>query len=442
MRNVKRSMHWSHLVVRGLFTMALAALLLAGLQSVVGLHLGNTAPTPGTPATAAQSIAVATAPAPGKPCLPPQPFLLPQGSKPVLPTNCVGDEACRACHQGQVDTYHHTAHFLTSSLPGGHWFDTRFSPGSNLLMTVETNLSFRMHITENGYFETAIKQLSPTQIAHHTEQIDIVIGSGRKAQTYLFWKGDQLFELPVSYWINLGKWGYSPGYIDGSARFERPVFPRCLECHANSFEALAPFTNRYHRASLVLGMSCEKCHGPGREHVARFLSQSPPQSPSDMAIINPARLSRDRQMDACGLCHAGAGVPLVPSLSFQPGDVLSNYVTLPGTNTPLDVHGMQSQMLAISRCFQSSPAMTCSTCHDVHKPQRDLAAFAANCLACHLITNCGEFVRRGHQIDDQCVVCHMPLQKTEVIISRVNGTTSHPKVRNHQIAIYPDVQLP
>ena len=96
-------------------------------------------------------------------------------------------------------------------------------------MTVETNLSFRMHITENGYFETAIKQLSPIQIAYHTEQIDIVIGSGRKAQTYLFWKGDQLFELPVSYWVELGEWGNKPG-IHRWVRFfqqaHRPAMPR------------------------------------------------------------------------------------------------------------------------------------------------------------------------------------------------------------------------
>src|SRR5256712_12892866 len=27
--------------------------------------------------------------------------------------------------------------------------------------------------------------------------------------------------------------------------------------------------------------------------------------------------------------------------------------------------------------------MSCSTCHDVHRPERDVTAFAQKCLACH-----------------------------------------------------------
>jgi hypothetical protein len=36
----------------------------------------------------------------------------------------------------------------------------------------------------------------------------------------------------------------------------------------------------------------------------------------------------------------------------------------------------------------------------------------------------------------------MPLQETALIISSANGRSLAPKVRNHQIAIYPDVHLP
>jgi hypothetical protein len=200
----------------------------------------------------------------------------------------------------------------------------------------------------------------------------------------------------------------------------------------------------YIKASLGLGISCEKCHGPGAGHVARRRSPSSPRTPAEAAIINPARLSRERQMDVCALCHAGIGRALAPSLSFVPGDVLGHYLDFPqlAPGAHLDVHGSQVQLLERSRCFQSSPAMTCTTCHDVHTPQRDLAAFAPQCLTCHKVESCRTFPKLGHKIDRQCITCHMPLQETAQIVSSDNGRSLRPKVRNHQIAIYPDVHLP
>src|SRR2546422_8885079 len=85
-----------------------------------------------------------------------------------------------------------------------------------------------------------------------------VIGSGGKGQTYLFWKADQLFQLPISYWRELGQWVNSPGYRDGVANFGRPIIARCLECHASYFESLPPPDNRYSKTGFVLGITCEK----------------------------------------------------------------------------------------------------------------------------------------------------------------------------------------
>src|SRR5690348_5964686 len=89
-----------------------------------------------------------------------------------------------------------------------------------------------------------------------SEPIDLVVGSGRKGQTYLFWKGDRLFQLPVSYWVELGHWVNSPGYTDGWAKFDRPVMPRCLECHASYAESVAgpQPNNRYKKTNVVLGI--------------------------------------------------------------------------------------------------------------------------------------------------------------------------------------------
>jgi len=357
----------------------------------------------------------------------------------------VGDEACSSCHPDKSDAYRQTAHARTSSLPSGASIHGKFSPGSNTLRTANPNLFFVMEADEKGYFQKGVLRTSPAEVLERAERFDVVIGSGRKGQTYLFWDGDALLQLPVSYWTGMDEWVNSPGYVDGTANFDRPIAARCLECHASSFESRAPPENSYNKTSLVLGISCERCHGPGGEHVARYRSESPPRSASDSAIVNPAKLPRERQMDVCSLCHAGIGNSLTPPLSFVAGDELARYLQIPKIepNAHLDVHGSQVQLLERSRCFQSSPAMTCTTCHDVHRPQRDLAAFASNCLACHKVESCRIFPKLGHGIDRQCVTCHMPLQETaQIIISGLDGRTLQPKVRNHQIAIYPDVHLP
>jgi hypothetical protein len=64
------------------------------------------------------------------------------------------------------------------------------------------------------------------------------------------------------------------------------------------------------------------------------------------SIVNPASLTRDRQIDLCGLCHSGAGTPIVPSLTFLPGDVLDDYIDIPYASPEdvVDVHGSQVQL--------------------------------------------------------------------------------------------------
>jgi hypothetical protein len=379
-------------------------------------------------AAGAESFAMPTVPAGG-----------PAG-RPAL----VGDAACAACHPKQAVPYRDTAHARTSAAPSGTSIHGSFRPGANVLRTANPDLLFVMEAAAPGYYEKGVMRTAPTEVLERSERIGVVVGSGRKGQTYLFWDGDALFQLPVSYWTEIGDWVNSPGYTDGTANFDRPIAPRCLECHATSFESHAPPENSYRPDSLVLGITCEKCHGPGGEHVARYRATPPPAAGGATAIINPARLGRARQLDTCALCHAGIGEPRAAPLSFVPGANLDQFLAFAKLEPTahLDVHGSQVQLLERSRCFQSSPAMTCTTCHDVHQPQRDLRVLAGSCLTCHQAQACGKFAALGHRIDGECIGCHMPLQETAQIVSSGNGRQLQPKVRNHQIAVYPGIGLP
>jgi hypothetical protein len=361
----------------------------------------------------------------------------------------VGDGACLRCHAGTVASFHRTTHYLTSSEPSETTILGKFTSGDNILKTVNPGIYFRMdeHRAEGGkpsFSETAVEGDAPDTTSE-TEPMDVVIGSGEKGQTYLYWKGDELFELPVSYWANLG-WVNSPGYRDGYADFNRGIIPRCLECHATYFEGRPPPINRYSRASVSLGIQCEVCHGPGREHVEQEASKSAARSTSGVApgstfgILNPARFSRERQMDLCAWCHAGVGWPLLPAFTYRPGDPLDKYVDLPppGNFAPADVHGNQVGMLEKSLCFRSSD-MTCLTCHDVHVTQHDLAYFSGKCLTCHK-PDSATFSKPGHPVTNNCVDCHMPRQHTNMIVFNSDGKRMTPEMRNHWIKVYPVTQ--
>jgi Flp pilus assembly protein TadD len=374
------------------------------------------------------------------------------GVHPVLREKYAGDSACLPCHQKASTSYLHTSHHLTAQLPDEHAILGSFIEGSNTLTIhqpgpadAEPGLYFKMTNKGDGDYETAIMGTVP-HVQTESERIDMVIGSGVRGQSYLYWQGDSLYELPVSYWSAGRRWINSPGYADGTADFSRAVHPRCLECHLAYIKPLTadPRINRYDRESVVTGISCETCHGPGVGHISRMRSSSAGSWRSlGSAIVNPAMLSRDRQVDLCALCHNGIrSKEVAPAFSYRPGNELDRYVT-PDPEDPAehpDVHGNQVGLLTRSKCYLQSPNMTCSSCHDVHAPERTAASYSNKCLTCHKWQSCGLSKKIGHTISNNCIDCHMPVEPTKVIVSETAGELVRASMRNHWIKVYPDGQ--
>jgi hypothetical protein len=358
----------------------------------------------------------------------------------VRPENAAGDTACLFCHR-EYTSFERTAHHLTSRLPTGGTLEGSFRPGENVLRTSNPALYFRMDSGATGYSETAVLGRAP-DTSTISRQIAFVTGS-RRGQSYLSWGArDRLYQLPISYWQGIG-WAYSPGYREGSPDFGRLIPPRCLECHSSWFENLpAPsIINRYRRTGAILGITCEKCHGSGREHARR--ERSPLRWLLPRAIVNPARLSRARQLDGCGLCHGGATALRSKPFDYVPGQPLEKRIdwrARPDTGV-IDVHGNQVALLERSKCFRSS-RMTCTTCHDVHHQQRDIAVLSGRCLTCHTVQSCGLSAQHGAELEGRCVDCHMPALESNTIISTQSGHPVRILVRTHWIKVYPQHQSP
>lgn len=276
---------------------------------------------------------------------------------------------------------------------------------------------------------------------------DIVIGSGRKGQTYLYWNDNELFQLPVSYYTPLDSWCNSPGFPTKFIKFDRMIPAECLECHGTYAKAEQVGENHslYDKTSIIYGIDCERCHGPGAEHVA-FHSKNQ-QDTSAKFIISTKQLNRQQRLDACALCHSGFRKAIKPAFSFVVGNKLDDYS---GTSyssdsiSTLDVHGNQYGLLMASKCFQMARQLDCSSCHNVHVNEaNNPKIFSQRCITCHMETNHTSFKlpeNKGVTLSDNCINCHMPmLPSGKIVLDVANSDKAVPDmVRTHRVAIYPD----
>lgn len=349
----------------------------------------------------------------------------------------VGAAACQSCHLAHSEGYAQTSHALTSRLPSEASLRGDFTGPGQRMPTRRPDVWFEMTRRDDGWYQTAFEGQPPRP---RSERIDIVTGSGKLGQSFLSWRGNQLFQLPVSYLSDLHAWVNSPNYVDGRVWFDRPIVPRCLDCHCTWFDYEPGTTNTYSRTQFVLGVSCERCHGPGSEHLAWH--QAHPGDKVGRAIANPVRLPRLRQMEICGQCHSAVGRLRRPAFSFRPGDALVEYVELESDleRARVALHSNnQLPRLAQSRCFQAGEELTCTTCHNPHERQRgDLASFSARCQRCHQPQACGMVPRAGARAESNCIDCHLSKVESisDITFNTPAGNDLAPlKMRDHLIRI-------
>jgi predicted CXXCH cytochrome family protein len=266
------------------------------------------------------------------------------------------------------------------------------------------------------------------------EEITYVVGSGNHARTYLRHHSDgRITQLPVSWYAEDKSWGMSPGYDEQWHQdFTREVLHDCVFCHA-SYPKLVQstaFNEKLFPYELQTGIGCERCHGPGANHVNTAKAGVPPKQIQD-SIFSPQKASTELQRDLCYQCHFASGVqfsrdriyrPDKPVFSYRPGDPLSSAiinVDYAERIAPVDEFKIahQGYRLELSACFQRSRGeMTCTTCHDPHQtpaPVEKASFFRNKCLRCHEQQTCKEEGGARQRAGDYCISCHMSKRRPE-----------------------------
>jgi tetratricopeptide (TPR) repeat protein len=352
----------------------------------------------------------------------------------------LGPQACAACHAQRVAEFQATRHFQACRLPQAETMPPGFAPERGSYVTRDPALHFEMTRAGGDFVQTAIRA-TPAGEQRMSTPIALVYGSaGTADEIYFTWHGDKLYELPMAWLHPLNRWGEQPFNPYDRGDFTRTTTPRCLECHNTWFEHVAGTENQYQRHNFILGVTCEKCHGPGREHVA--FHQSHPEARSGHAVVHPGRLTRDRQMDLCAQCHSNALWHRGPAFSYRPGEPLESYYKTATIQYQENDHvADQVKYLRQSKCFQKSDTLTCITCHNPHRPEgpANTSSVQRSCLKCHRPADCAEQDRLPAAVRGDCVGCHMPRFTRIQVFFHTEDEQYFPPVRprQHRIGVYP-----
>lgn len=350
-----------------------------------------------------------------------------------------GSESCFACHADISARHRETPHFLTSQEGSDLSVKGSFDSGRNVVR-LNDRLRIVMDKTGGRLFQRGIVADSTVE----RRPFDITIGSGRHGQSYLYWHENSLYQLPASYYAPDSVWTNSPGFPVDQIVFNRPITSRCLECHSTFFKQGRAIQQieTFDPKQVLLGVDCERCHGPAANHVA-FHTENPDATEARY-VVNPAQLIRDRRLDNCALCHSGIRNNFMPSFTYMVGDRLEDFSTPAyeaDSAATLDVHGNQFGLLTLSKCFRMSE-LDCSTCHDVHSRETgNLKLFSTRCMNCHKPGTehfCKQEPMPGLALEENCIDCHMPkLPSRQVFIQSGDHATRTPFfVRTHLVGTY------
>ena len=187
---------------------------------------------------------------------------------------------------------------------------------------------------------------------------------------------------------------------------------RCLGCHVTNprdFRHPGKGSVSPSPAATDSSIGCERCHGPGANHVAAAKTNLVHQT-----IVSVGSASSKIVNTQCSECHIVGNAADIKRSPEDPRWVRSTGLTF-----------------TFSRCYtESSGALSCLTCHDPHRDSpKDSAFYEAKCLQCHSSGAKSQTICKVSPAKD-CLGCHMPKVPMPVLHT---GLTDH-FIRVHPVA--------
>lgn len=238
---------------------------------------------------------------------------------------------CRACHAEQYASWYASYHRSMTQPAGresvrGSFDDVALTHGKERVILSRADDTFAMAVQALPPLEQpAPRPQALATLPQGTYPVTLVTGS-HHMQVYWYetGQGRSLGQVPFVYLHEDARW------VPRHMVFLRPpnLFrsgesgrwnSTCSHCHSTSPKPQLARDGEHDTRVAELGIACEACHGPGREHVTQMSSplarytrhlqqeqhaQDAPDKQGKHAIVNPSELSPARASAVCSQCHA------------------------------------------------------------------------------------------------------------------------------------------
>ena len=360
---------------------------------------------------------------------------------PLATPGYVTDSACTPCHRALAESYKAVGMSQAFYRPRP---EKRIEDLDQDFYHQASKRHYRM-LERDGRLFLRRWQVGPDGVERNVLEREVhwILGSGHSSRSYIHQtEWGELFQLPLAWYTENQSWGMAPGYDNADHKgFNRRVQRDCMFCHNAYPPGVAAGSDVYGEPQvfpreLPEGIGCQRCHGPGAEHVEVAFDPEAPEMLLRASIVNPGRLEPRLRDDVCMQCHLQPSVTLSgvrrigrPMYSYRPGQPLSDYLVLmdvvedrpSAERFEINHHPYR---LRQSRCYSESEpgALSCLTCHDPHRkvpPAEAAAHYRAACLTCHDLDDCdldAMQLGKGSPAADNCAACHMPRRRTEDVV--------------------------
>jgi len=336
----------------------------------------------------------------------------------------LGSNSCAGCHteayQDWQGSHHDQAmqHATVNTVKGDFNNSLFEAPGNSALFSKKVDGFYARLAGTDG--QVSDHRILYTFGTEPLQQYLVAFPNGRLQQLPVAWNTltKQWFDPQPELLAQPGEWVH---WSEGGKNWNS----MCADCHSNNVEKNFDIaSNSYSTTVAELDVSCESCHGPGRDHVETVSSTNFNAAVDNLYISMKVGEDSQAVVDQCGRCHARRQ-QLTNKFEHGSSQLLDHY--LPQLLTPPTYHSdgqILDEVFVYGSFVQSKMYHSGVGCVDCHQPHSVKLKAEGNqlCVGCHSSEQFDTPKHHHHGTNPsqsltttkedlqgtQCIDCHMP----------------------------------